>query len=162
MKIRFKPSAISSEEYLMIGISTSWDDFQLAHHLNKQFDNNFYKINDIVFYDKNGSLGNFPFYYHRDFDLKLDYYLLANRGDEHFLLPKYKNFEFFILFRVSTYSLPLKELLTKMRKLSNINAALEIPLLTVKNLSEILEDIEIHLMEINTRSRTKELKDWLW
>ena len=162
MKIRLKPAAVSTEEYLMIGISTSLKDYQLAYYINKQFGTYFVKKEDITFYNKKGTVGLFPFYFHNNNDLRIDYYLFGNRSKEGFVLPKYKNFEFIILFNLSSYTISLKEILQEMRHIKGLNAALEIPLITVKNLADILEDIELHLLEISTRKNNKDSKAWLW
>ena len=162
MKIRLKQAPVSTEKYLMVGISTSLKDFQLVHYLNKQFDTKFCKIQDIIFYDKNGSLGEFPFYYHRNSDLKIDYYIFSNRSDKNILLSKYRNFEFIVLFEVSSYAIPLKDILREMRHIKNLSAALEIPLNTIKNLGAILEDIELHLLDVSSNKKKSELNHWLW
>ena len=49
-----------------------------------------------------------------------------------------------------------------MRNIKGLNAALEIPLITIKNLGDILEDIELHLLENSSPKTHSNRKAWLW
>ncbi len=162
MKIRLQLSQPTNEEYLMIGISTLWQDYHLLYYLNKHFQTLFTKQPDIVFYSKKGSIGNFTFYHYYDDDLRMDYYLFANKNEENLAIPNHKHFEYFILFKLSSYLVPIQDILKELRRLSGISAALQIPLQTLKTLPEILEDIELHLLEISSDQKKKKALQWLW
>jgi len=162
MKIRLQLSQPCTEEHLMIGISSSMTDYQLSYFLNKSFQTQFKKQPDITFYNKKGAIGSFPFYHFYGEDLRMDYYFFGNKANETIAIPNYKSFEFFILFRLSSYSIPVDEILKEMRQISKIQAALQIPLSTLKNLPEILEDIELHLLDISSTQKKRELSHWLW
>ena len=162
MKIRLQLSQPTTEEYLMIGISTSWKDYHLSYYLNKHFQTLFIKHPDIPFYNRKGLIGNFAFYHYYNDDLRMDYYLFANKNEQAIAIPNHKHFEYFILFKLSSYLIPLQDILKEMRQISGVSAALQIPLKTLKNLPEILEDIELHLLDISSGKQRKSSPQWLW
>jgi hypothetical protein len=161
MKIRLQLSQPTKEEYLMIGISSSLADYHLSHLLNKQFQLGFMRRPDIPFYSKTGLIGHFPFYSFQDEDLRMDYYIIGNKNLGRIAIKDYKHFEFFILIQLSSYSIAINDILVEMRKLRGLNAALTIPTQQLKSFNEILEDIELHLMEINSKTQ-KDAMTWLW
>lgn len=161
MKIRLQTSQPATEDYLMIGLSTAMADYRLSHLLNNQFQAAFRKRPDIPFYNKSGLIGYFPFYHYFNEDIRVDYYLFGNKNQEKTALSDYKHFEFFILFKLSAFSIPEQEILSELRRLQGISAALKIPLQNLKSFDEILEDLELHLMEINS-SNQKDAMRWLW
>jgi len=116
---------------------------------------------DIPFYSKTGLTGHFAFYTFHDEDLRMDYYIIGNKNQGKIAIKDYKHFEFFILIQLSSYSIAVNDLLAEMRKLRGLNAALTIPTEQLKSFNEILEDIELHLMEINSKTQ-KDAMTWLW
>jgi len=162
MKIRLQQSQSADEEYLMIGISSSLRDYQLSFHINKHFQIDLKKRADIPFYNKNGLQGRFAFYHCFDEDLRLDYYLFANKSNNAYAVSAYPHFEFFILFKLSSYMLPIGDMLKELRSISNVVAALQIPLSGLKNFKDLLEDVEMHLLEMSSRNKKKEACQWLW
>lgn len=162
MKIRLQLSKPTSEEYLMIGISSSWKDYQLSYYLNKHFQTLFLKQADIPFYNRQGLIGTFPFYYFHNDDLRMDYYLFANKNEQSIAIPNYRHFEYFLLFKLSSYLIPITDILKELRQIAGISAALQIPLITLKNLPEILEDIELHLLDISSSIQRRQTEKWLW
>lgn len=161
MKIRLQLSQPITEEYLMIGISSSLADYHLSHLINKQFQVGFKRCPDIPFYSKTGLIGYFPFYTFHDEDLRMQYYLIGNKYQEKTAVKDHKHFEFFVLIQLSSYSIPVNDILNELRSLKGLNAALSIPLSQLKSFEEILEDIELHLMEIKSKTQADAMA-WLW
>jgi len=161
MKIRLQLSQPTTEEYLMIGISSSLADYHLSHLINKQFQIALERRPDIPFYSKSGLIGHFPFYTFHDEDLRMQYYLIANKHQEKIAIKDHKHFEYFILVELSSYSIPVNDILAELRVLRGINAALKIPIQQLKSFEEILEDIELHLMEIKSKTQASAMA-WLW
>jgi len=162
MKIRLQQSQPTSEEYLMIGVSSALKDYQLSHFFNRRFSTQFIKQTDIPFYGKQGLKGRFAFYYYYDEDLRMDFYLFSNYSKNTYSIATYKHFEYFVLFKLSSFLLPVNEILKEMRTISGVNAALQIPLKTIKTLDEILEDIELHLLDIQSKNKNHNHQQWLW
>lgn len=162
MKIRLQQSQPTDEEYLMIGISSSLKDYHLSFHLNKHFQTGFKKMPDIPFYNKNGEIGRFPFYHYFDEDLRMDYYLFANKSANALAVQAYPHFEFFVLFKLSSFLIPVDSILRELRGISSVVAALQIPLSGLKNLEELLEDLELHLLDISSQKKKLEACQWLW
>ena len=161
MKIRLQKSQPTDDEYLMIGISTSMPDYQLSFHLNKQFQTAFKKLPDIPFYSKTGLIGQFAFYHYHEEDLRMDYYLFGNKSQNKIVVKEYKHFEFFILFKLSSFLIPIQDVLKEIRQIPQMAAALQIPLDKFKILDDLLEDIELHLLESNSKTQ-KDAMQWLW
>ncbi len=162
MKIRLQLSQPTDEEHLMIGVSSSLKDYQLSYYLNKHFQTYFKKMPDIPFYNKNGEIGKFAFYHFYDEDLRMDYYLFANKSSKTTAVGAYPHFEFFVLFKLSSYQVHVNDILKEMRRIPYINAALQIPLQKLKNLEELLEDLELHLLSIKSAKKKCEARQWLW
>lgn len=161
MKIRLQLSQPTTEEYLMIGISSSLADYHLSYLINKQFQIGFERKPDIPFYNKAGMIGHFPFYLFYDEDLRMNYYMIGNRYQGKTAIKDYKHFEFFILIELSSYSIPINDILKELRSTRGISAALSIPIEQLKSFEEILEDIELHLMEIKSKTQASAMA-WLW
>jgi hypothetical protein len=162
MKIRLQLSKPTNEEYLLIGISSSLKDYELSYYLNKNFQIFFIKKPDIPFYNKKGLIDHFAFFHHYSEDLRMDYYLFANKSNSAFAIPKYKHFEYFILFKLSYFSIPIEDILKELRQINGINAAIQIPLEKFKDLQTILDDIEMHLLETSSTKQQKDQQQWLW
>lgn len=162
MKIRLQTTQPTDEEYLMIGLSSSLKDYQLSYYLNKHFQTFFKKMPDIPFYDKNGEIGQFAFYHFYDEDLRMDYYLFANKSSKNTAVSAYPHFEFFVLCKLSSYQIPVNEILKEMRRIPQTNASLQIPLQKLKNFDELLEDLELHLLSISSAQKKREARQWLW
>ena len=162
MKLRLKKTKSSNKDHLLIGISSVSEDFMLAHFLNKHFQTSFIKQKDIPFYNTKGLLGHFHFHSFYNPDLRVEYYLFSNKNNNSVVFPKYRHFEYFILFAHSTFSIPIEAILKELWTISVINAAIKIPIETIKNLDDVLEDIEIHLLEINSKQNKKKAPHWLW
>lgn len=161
MKIRLQLSQPTTDEYLLIGISSSLADYHLSHMINRQFQVDFKRCPDIPFYSKNGLIGQFPFYTYNDEDLRMHYYLFGNKHQGKTAIKEYLHFEYFILLQLSSYSIPVNDILKEMRSLRGLNAALTIPTEHLKTFEEILEDIELHLMEIKSKTQADAMA-WLW
>jgi hypothetical protein len=162
MKIRLQKTQPTDEEHLMIGVSSSLKDYQLSYYLNKHFQTSFKKMPNIPFYDKKGKVGEFAFYHFFDDDLRMDYYLFANKSARAYAVSAYPHFEFFVLFKLSSFLIPVEAILRELRSISPVSAALQIPLSGLKNLEELLEDLELHLLDISTQQKKKEVGHWLW
>lgn len=162
MKIKLQLTQPTDEEYLMIGVSSSLKDYQLSYYLNKHFQTFFKKMPDIPFYNKNGEIGQFAFYHFYDENLRLDYYLFANKSSKAMAVSAYPHFEFFMLFKLSCCQVPVNEILKEMRRVPHINAALQIPLQKLKTFDELLEDLELHLLSISKSKKKLEARQWLW
>ncbi|NOR87824.1 MAG: IPExxxVDY family protein, partial [Bacteroidales bacterium] len=120
MKIRLQQSQPTTEEYLMIGVSSSLRDYQLSYYLNKHFQTFFLKLDDIPLYNKKGLIGEFSFFHYYDEDLRMDYYLFSNKSNAKIAVLDYKHFEFFILFKLSSFLIPIKDILVEMRQVPGI------------------------------------------
>lgn len=162
MKLRLKKSKPADTEHLLIGISSAYEDFRLSYFLNKQFQTSFIKQPNIPFYNAKGLIGHFNFHTFYNQDLRIEYYLFSNKNLQSSVIPKYRHFEYFVLFKHSSFSIPVDDILKELWEISIVNAAIKIPINTIKNLNDILEDIELHLIEVNAKQNKKEAPQWLW
>jgi hypothetical protein len=161
MKLRLQPGKSTSEEYHIVGISSSLADYQLSHILNKQLSIDLRRLSDIPLYNKTGLIGRFPFYSFFEENLKLSHFLLGNKYNNKIAIQEFRHFEFFVLLQISSYSLPLSDLLIELRSINKINAALNIPIAKLLAFEEIMEDIELHLLESKPKTQADAMA-WLW
>ena len=162
MKLRLKKTKSTHSDHLLIGISSAYEDFRLSYFLNKRFQTSFIKLPDVPFYNAKGLIGHFNFHSFYNPDLRIEYYLFSNKTKQAVVIPKYRHFEYFVLFKHSSFSVPVEDLLKDLWGIPIVNAAIKIPLENIKTLDNILEDIELHLIDVNAKLNKKEAPQWLW
>lgn len=132
--------------FTVIGISCHIKDFQLSYHLLQTIDLEFVKMDDF-----NG----YSYYFVRDEDCFNSYYLLGNRGQKSILIPDLKQTDF-ILFVEGPFKKTQKDqLLEKIKGIKNVLTAFEVRLETIKNHEPMLNDLELHHMNIVKETKTK-------
>ncbi len=132
--------------YTLVGISCHLRDYHLTYLLNENLDLGFVKENDFQGY---------PFFFCRDENCFNAYYLLGNRGQESILLPEMKQTDYLLLIEGPFKKIQKDKLLKKIRSIDNILMSFEIKIEIIKNFETILNDLEIHFMNIHKVSKTK-------
>jgi hypothetical protein len=130
----------------LVGISSHIKDFQLSYHLNHKLELEFAKKDDFK---------GCSFYLSNDEDHYNTYYLLGNRGQDAVLLPELKQTDFLLLVE-GPFKKPQKEqLLEKIRSIKNVLTAFEVRFETIKNYELMLNDLELHHMNIVKDAKIK-------
>lgn len=148
-----------SQKLSLIGLSCLANDYRLLHFACKTLGLSFRKLEDLPLYDKKGKLGDFSFYHFADEDKQLNYYLFANKNQGQIALAAYRNFDYFLLIDEKIPAAFQRQLLNQLRSIPILQAAMNIPVSTLSDPDILMEDIELHLIEIKKANKDKPL---LW
>ncbi len=161
-KVKFEENVDPDHDITLFGISTSLQDFQLAHFINKKVGTRFAKADNIPIYDtKKGSLKDFSFYFFQS-DIGVDNYLFANTSDDYMALRKLKHVDYLWLVNTALCQEDIDQITRELSKVSKISLITVVPILDLNNDVEyLLEDIEEHMINVlekNNPKRNKLLK----
>lgn len=132
--------------FTLFGISCHLKDYRLSYYLNHKLELTFVKMDDFLGYS---------FYFCRDEDCFNSYYLLGNRGQESILLPDLKQTDFLLLLEGPAKKIQKERLLDKIKGIQNVLTAFEVRFETIKNYNIMLNDLELHLMNILKEAKLK-------
>lgn len=94
LTLKFEPDL----DFILIAITAPLKDYHFCFKVNKELNREFYRIDELKL-AFNG--GEEPFYFSRYYYLDLqtdnEYYILANKGSEGFLIPEMKTVDYFLL-----------------------------------------------------------------
>ena len=131
--------------YTLIGISCHLRDYHLIYLINEKLDLAFAKEEDFQGY---------PFFFCRDENIFNTYYIIGNRGAGAILMPDRKEADYLLLIEGPFKKSQKDQLLKNLRHIDKIQMSFEIKPETVKNIETLLNDLELHFMNI-----LKELKE---
>ncbi|MCF8307523.1 MAG: IPExxxVDY family protein [Bacteroidales bacterium] len=139
----------SPEEITLIGISSAVKDYRLIHYFNKQMRVDFAKIPDLQYYVTSTRMLTISLY-HFFHDLSENNWIIfSNRSsDNEYVLPQYKNLDFFLLIDDLMESGEKDLLIKKMRKVKGLSLATEMDIAKVKKIDLLYADLEMHLTEV--------------
>ncbi len=142
--------------FTLIGISCHFKDYRFTHLLNKELGFSFAKETDMSVYiagrkDPSG----FSFYQFRDEDNFLHFSLISNRSEEFVLVPEARQVDFILVVEGELKKNRLNMLLKGISSIQNVLMAYEIKMAAVKNIENLLTDIELHLMNLRKELKTR-------
>jgi hypothetical protein len=120
MKKPEKPLEIGYH-FQLIGICCAIEDFKLCWYLNKEFQFDFERIEDLEIIHKGAQLF-FPVFEYEDQELEITYHLLTNRSPNGFLIPEDKKADFFLKLSGEYTMINMQELMNKIRQLQSVIA----------------------------------------
>ena len=146
-------------QHSIIGLSCLANDYRLLYFASKTLGFSFNKLEDLPLYGKKDKLGDFSFYHFADEEKHLNYYLFSNKNQGQIAVSAFRNFDYFLLIDDVIDAVFQRELLNKLRAIPILQAAMSIPASTIKDLDTLLEDIELHLIDLQ---KIKKKKQGLW
>ena len=146
-------------QHSIIGLSCLANDYRLLYFTSKTLGFSFNKLEDLPLYGKKDKLGDFSFYHFADEEKHLNYYLFSNKNQGQIAVSAFRNFDYFLLIDDVIDAVFQRELLNKLRAIPILQAAMSIPASTIKDLDILLEDIELHLIDLQ---KIKKKKQGLW
>lgn len=155
MAKKLNVTSTDSKKVLLIGIASLATDYRLLYFIDNLLGFSFVKRNDLPLYGKKDKLGDFSFYEYPCTEKHLHYFLIANKNREQIAIPAYRNFDYFLLIEGELHAPAFQDLLRRLRSIALIQAAMNIPIASVKDLDLLLEDLELHLIELQKSSRDK-------
>ena len=131
--------------FTLLGISCHLRDYNLTYLLNEKLDLEFTKEEDFQGY---------PFFFCRDENYFNAYYLLGNRGMESILLPDMKQADYLLLIGGPFKKVQKDRLLKNIQGIESVLMSFEIKIGTIRNFETMLNDLEIHCMNIFKELKT--------
>jgi hypothetical protein len=126
-------------DFVLIAVTTSLKDYRICYLINKFLNYNFIKIPDLVIdiYKDNGTVF-FSLYHYMWEATKTDFYFIANKGSEGYLIPEMKKADYFLLIRNYIDEYELDSLISSLNKIPEIVAAVKIDPKKIKSRENLL------------------------
>ena len=136
-----------SAEYTLIGISCHLKDYRLTFFLNKQLDIKLCRIDDFMQADPDKADLNYSVYFYHCPETKNNYCLITNHHSDGKLIPSLRSIDYFLLIQNEISTTSKKEMLTAIKTIPNLLTAYEIALSKVKNIHNLLAELELQFIE---------------
>lgn len=141
-----------------IGIVTNMPVIQLVHFINSQTRINLVRKKDLpVFAEKSLKPNAYTFFHFQDEDYRSDFCLLGNSSSGIKLLPSHKQFSYFMVVQGAIPEEKIVQLVAQIKSIAGIQLAAIINQEPIKTLGPILQDLEIHLSQIN-KEKAEQIK----
>ena len=114
-------------DFILVAITAPLKDYRFCYKLNKQLNIQFDRIEELTlqFYSEEYQVQFTRYHYYLP-QSETDYYLLANKGTEGFLIPEMNNVDFFILIRNYIDNESLEQLIAGINKIPEVQVAVEV------------------------------------
>lgn len=131
----------------LIGITCQLKSYRLSFSINKALRFGFRRIDDLEIPAYNGSdVMGYPFLVYKHPELKNDFCLIGNHHPRGKLLPSIRQADYLLMARNPLDNNTKAGMMEKIRKISQVVAAYEIDPLRIKDMDELLEEMELHLL----------------
>ena len=136
-----------SSEYTLIGISCHLKDYRLTFFLNKQLNIKLRRIDDFTQVNPDKEELSYSVYFYHCPDTKNNFCLITNHHSEGKLIPALRSIDYFLLIENELPGERKKELISKVKTIPNLLTAYEIELSKVKNINQLLAELELQFIE---------------
>jgi len=136
-------------EYSVIGITAQARGYKLAMAVNEKLDLHLFRVEDFPGHGKQSS--GFILYEAQEKDTLRMFYLLYNRHPEGLLVPSLKGIDAFVIVFEDLGKQEITDLLNRLRQGTGIQAAYEIRVATIKDFDLLMEDLEVHLLNLKRK-----------
>jgi thioredoxin-related protein len=124
-------------DFVLIAITTSLRDYRLCYHINKRLNFNFTKSTDLEII-QGGMPVYFSLYQFRWEASDTDFYFIANKGSDGYLIPEMRKVDYFIMIRNYIADDELEKLVTDLNKIQEIVAAVKVDPKKIKSRENLL------------------------
>ncbi len=94
MVLKYEPDL----DFVLIAITAPLKDYRLCFKVNKQLHVQFYRVDELsLVLNGNGEAAYFSMFRYSVQETETDYYLVANKGTEGFLIPEMKTADYFMV-----------------------------------------------------------------
>jgi hypothetical protein len=126
-------------DFVIIAVTTSLKDYRICYLINKYLDFNFVKTADLgVDINQSPELVYFSKYEHHWEASGTDFYFLANKGSDGYLIPEMRKTDYFFLIKNYIDETDLENILTNLNKIPEIVAAVKIEPKKIKSHENLL------------------------
>lgn len=126
-------------DFVLIAVTTSLKDYRICYLINKFLNFNFIKIPDLaVDIYRNESIILFSLYHYNWETTETDFYFIANKGTEGYLIPEMKEADYFLLIKNYIDENDLDSIILTLNKIPEIVAAVKIDPKKIKSRENLL------------------------
>ncbi len=136
-----------TSDYSVIGISCHLKDYRLTFNLNKELNLHLKRIDDFTLVEKKNESLHYSVYYYHCHETNNNFSLVSNHHSERKLITSLRQFDYFLLIQNNISTTAKKELIKRIKKVPNILTAFEIDLSSIKNIHNLLAEIELQFIE---------------
>jgi hypothetical protein len=145
------------EDITIIGISCHKIDYWVARQINEQLKLKLTRQPDLSLFDpEKKSLINYPLFLFVKPEVQISFSLISNHNPEGKLFPDQKSFDYFMIIKGGINADEVSKWITVIKKIPQVLTAHNLNLKKIKNLQEFLSDLELHLIEIESKKKTKD------
>ncbi|WP_423148780.1 IPExxxVDY family protein [Rubrolithibacter danxiaensis] len=114
-------------DFVLIALTVPLKDYRLCYKINKQLNIQFHRIDELSFqFSAQQEVQYFSRYYYQSAETETQFYLLANKGTEGFLIPEMRTVDFFILIRNYIDDEDLENIISALNKIPEVQVAAEV------------------------------------
>ena len=114
-------------DFVLIALTVPLKDYRLCFQINKHLNIQFQRIEELVLPSSRETRHHFFSRYHYNSENpESDYYLVANKGSEGFLIPEMKTVDFFIILKNFIDQEDLEKLIGGLNRIHEVQVAVEV------------------------------------
>ena len=126
-------------DFVLIAVTTSLKDYRVCYLINKALSFNLVKINDLeVDINHANEPVLFSIYHYNWEATETDFYFIANKGSDGYLIPEMKKADYFLLIKNYIDDNDLDNLVSTLNKVPEIVAAVKIDPKKIKSRENLL------------------------
>jgi len=126
-------------DFVLIAVTTSLKDYRVCYLINKALSFNLTKINDLeVDINHANEPVLFSIYHYNWEATETDFYFIANKGSDGYLIPEMKKADYFLLIKNYIDDNDLDNLVSALNKVPEIVAAVKIDPKKIKSRENLL------------------------
>lgn len=125
-------------DFTLIGVIAGVKDYRLCWFLNKEIHLNLEKTDDIILGNSENNEIYFSCYRYYVDEGEIEYFLLANKGSEGYLIPERKEIDFFLLINNLNHKADIDQLLSSIIKINIVQTALVLDVTKLKSKENLL------------------------
>lgn len=124
-------------DFELIGISCHSKDYRICWSLNNALKTNFKRIEDYEIQKKNEII-NFPFFEYIDEDNNIEYFVIANKSSEGYLVSEKQSIDYFLVLKGSVSDKLVENLAKKVKEINVVILAHRIDVNELKSKQNLL------------------------
>jgi len=126
-------------DFVLIAVTTSLKDYRICYLINKYLDFNFLKTADLALeLNQNTDPVLFSMYTHHWEASATDFFFIANKGSDGYLIPEMRKADYFLIIRNYIDEEDLDNLVTALNRIPEIVAAVKIDPKKIKSRENLL------------------------
>jgi hypothetical protein len=124
-------------DFVLVAVTTSLRDYRLCYHINKRLNFNFTKSADLEIIQAGMPVYFSLYQYHWEAS-DTDFYFIANKGSDGYLIHEMRKVDYFIMIRNYIADDDLEKLVTDLNKIQEIVAAVKVDPKKIKSRENLL------------------------